>query len=236
MVIDLPTESEPVRVIEGDCLEVLPRLPAGCVDAVVTDPPYGINLRDNSAGGRYGRRRPAWEYAISGDESTEVGQRLLDWCAESSLPTVVFASPKLPWPGKWSSLLVWDKGGAVGGGGDVKRCWKQTWELIQVARTGELREGRDSAVLRFAVAPSLSTVHPAAKPVSLMRYLIRQTTDPGDIILDPFGGSGTTAVAAIAEGRRCILIEREPGYYEIARKRVQAAMCRGPGSLFAEVE
>lgn len=221
-MLEFPTESEPVLVVEGDCREVLSSLPP--VNAVITDPPYGINLRDNSQGGRHGRSRPAWENAITGDDSTEVGQALLDWCCEQRLPTVAFASPRLPWPGKWSSLLVWDKGGAVGGGGDVKRCWKQTWELVQVARTGLLREKRDSAVLRYPVLPSLSAVHPAAKPVDLMRYLIRQTTDRDDVILDPFGGSGSTAVAAALEGRRCIIIEREPAYVEVIHRRVAEAV------------
>lgn len=232
--IELPTEGEPVRVVCGDCLDVLRTLPDGCVDAVVTDPPYGINLRDNSQGGRYGRSRPAWENHIAGDENTEAGAFVVEWCRAKKLPTVVFASPRLPWAGDWSSLLVWDKGGAVGGGGDVRRCWKKTWELIQVARTGELRGKRDAAVLRYTALPSLSKIHPAAKPVELMRYLIRQTTDPGDLILDPFAGSGTTGVAAALEGRRCLLVEKEPTYAALCRARVAETMGTGAGSLFAD--
>jgi site-specific DNA-methyltransferase (adenine-specific) len=229
-VIELPTEDEPVKVIEGDCLDSLPLLPIDQISAVITDPPYGINLRDKSQGGRHGKRRPAWENHIAGDDTTELGAAVVEWCRVHSLSTVVFASPKLPWPGKWSSLLVWDKGGAVGGGGDVRRCWKQTWELIQVARTGPLRVGRDSAVLTYHVTPALSADHPAAKPVGLMRYLIRQTTDPGDLILDPFAGSGTTGIAAAFEGRRCILIEKEPAYAKMCRERIAKAMDAG---LFA---
>ena len=107
----------------GDCMDILPTL--GNVNVAITDPPYGINLQDNSKGGRYGRSRPAWEYGIAGDETPEIGNAFLDWCKANSLPTIAFASPRLPWPGDWSSYLVWDKGPAVGGGGDVKRCWKQ---------------------------------------------------------------------------------------------------------------
>lgn len=227
----LPTEAESVKVVEGDCLEVLPRLDAAAFAAVITDPPYGINLKDNSQGGRYGRSRTAMQYAIVGDETQEVGLSALKWCEENKKPTVAFASPRLPWPGKWSSLLVWDKGGAVGGGGDVTRCWKQTWELIQVARLDRLRCGRDAAVLRYPVLPKLSAIHPAAKSLDLMRYLIRQVTDPGDLVLDPFAGSGTTGVAAALEGRRCLLIEKEPAYAKICRERVAKVL--DPG-LFAE--
>lgn len=56
----------------------------------------------------------------------------------------------------------------------------------------------------------------------------------GAVILDPFAGSGTTGVAAIAEGRRCILIEKEPKYVDICRRRVDEALARGPQSLFRD--
>ena len=65
--------------------------------------------------------------------------------------------------------------------------------------------------------------HPTVKSVALMRWLIRLVTKPGDVVLDPFGGSGTTGVAALLEGRRVVLIEREPQYAAIARARLAAA-------------
>jgi len=66
-------------------------------------------------------------------------------------------------------------------------------------------------------------VHPTVKPVALMRWLIRLITEPGDIVLDPFGGSGTTGVAALAEGRRVILVERDPAFAAICRARLTHA-------------
>ena len=62
--------------------------------------------------------------------------------------------------------------------------------------------------------------HPTVKPTDLMRWLIRLVTPPGGIILDPFGGSGSTGLAARAENTRCILIEREPEYLQIIRDRL----------------
>lgn len=209
----------------ADCMDVLPTL--GKVDCVITDPPYGINLQDNSKGGRYGRSRPAWEYSIVGDETPAVGNALLEWCEINNLPTIAFASPRLPWAGNWSSMLVWDKGPAVGGGGDVKRCWKQSWELIQVARCGILNGQRDESVLKFWAMPSLSEQHPAAKPVPLMVYLIEKTTSYQQIILDPFLGSGNTGVAAIQLGRKFVGIEREPKYFKIACDRIEQAVAQG---------
>jgi len=73
--------------------------------------------------------------------------------------------------------------------------------------------------------------HPTVKPVALMRWLVRLVTQSGDLVLDPFGGSGTTGVACTLEGRRCILVDNEPEYCEIAKYRIAAT----PLSLFAAV-
>jgi site-specific DNA-methyltransferase (adenine-specific) len=65
-----------------------------------------------------------------------------------------------------------------------------------------------------------ANTHPTVKPVDLMRWCIRLITPPGGVVLDPFGGSGTTGVAARAEGMRCILIEREAEYLDIIAGRL----------------
>lgn len=219
----------------GDCLAVLPGLTV--ISAVVSDPPYGIALSDNSQGGRHGRSRPAWANHIIGDDNQEVGLACLRWCEEQCLPTAVFASPRRPWPGEWRSHLVWDKGPAVGGGGDVTRCWKQSWELIQVARNGPLRCGRDASVITHWVTPQLSAAHPAAKPVPVMEYLIAQLTDEDDTVLDPFAGSASTGVACIKTNRRFIGIEIDPHYAAIAAKRLERAEADKRNSLpFPEPE
>ena len=66
-------------------------------------------------------------------------------------------------------------------------------------------------------------IHSTVKSIALMRWLVRLVTRPGDVVLDPFGGSGTTGVAALCEGRRVILVEREPRFAEIARQRCEHA-------------
>lgn len=75
-----------------------------------------------------------------------------------------------------------------------------------------------------------NNTHPTVKPTTLMRWLIRLVTPPGGIILDPFGGSGSTGVAARAEGVRCILIEREAEYLDIIRQRLDE------GPLFSNLD
>ena len=184
------------------------------IDAIITDPPYGIALQNH---GRF-----SWPdgLVVSGDGDTELGQVVLDWAADNKLCTVAFASPQNPWSGKWRSLLVWDKGPAVGGGGDTATCWKQTWELIQVARNGKLNGKRDQSVFRMHIGPLSFPFHPTQKPVELMAYLIRKVTQPGDTVLDPFMGSGTTGVACAQLGRDFIGIEIDPNYVAIAKKRL----------------
>jgi site-specific DNA-methyltransferase (adenine-specific) len=235
-VIEMPTEAEPVKVVEGDCLGVLRALPDGCVDAVITDPPYGVSLAahaktecmDGSS------RRRIRETSIANDDCLEMANTVAEWGLSRSVPTCLFASPYRPLPGVWRNVLVWDKGEAVGGGGDPMTCWKRTFEMIYIRSNSALRGKRDGSVLRVPVNTGTDfAFHPCQKPVALLRYLIRQITDPGDLILDPFAGSGTTGVAAAMEGRRCILIEKEPAYAAICRERVRKVL--GKDGLFADL-
>ena len=98
--------------------------------------------------------------------------------------------------------------------------------------TGPMRwnGGGHQAVWTYGTAKINRPDHPCPKPEPLMRELVAQFTDPGELILDPFAGSGTTGVAAKRLGRRCILIEREEKYCEIAVRR----LAQGALNLFAE--
>jgi len=201
-----------VTIYHGDCLELLDSLQ---VDALVTDPPYGIGLENHGAG----KHRRADAFTIIGDDDGAATLSVLKWAEALGLVTVVFASPKKPWPGAWRNILAWDKGGAVGGGGDPATCWKQTWELVQIARNGPLKGGRDEGVIRRLMTPQQSQLHPAQKPISLMAYLIDKATY--GTVLDPFMGSGTTLVAAKALGRHAVGIEIEERHCETAVKRLR---------------
>jgi DNA modification methylase len=205
------------ELIRGDCLEVLPTLTG--IDALVTDPPYGVALKNHDIGGT-GKNR---HYHIPGDDTADATLQVLLWAELHALPTIVFASPWKPWPGKWRNLIVWDKGGAVGGGGDPATCLKRSWELIQVARNKAMNGKRAESVWRFVTTPSISQQHIAAKPVKLMQSLILRFTLPNDTILDPFMGSGSTGVACIKMGRNFIGIETDPTYFAIAQKRISEA-------------
>jgi site-specific DNA-methyltransferase (adenine-specific) len=215
-VIELPTEDEPVKVIDGDCLDSLPLLPAGAVDAVITDPPYNVGL----------------EYA--GDASGDRKGNYREWCAAwfAELKRVcagpILISCGVANVGMWQQIepprwvLCWHKPAAMG------RCTVgfNNWEPVLYYGSG-LKTSCD--VFRAVIKPNKSLAgHPCPKPLEWARQQIRMTTAP--LILDCFGGSGTTGLAAAHEGRRCILIEKEPAYAQICRERIAKAL--DPG-LFA---
>lgn len=212
----------PCRLPVGDCMEILPTL--GKFDAVVTDPPYGIALRNGDVDGHRSKR---WN-SIYGDESQEIGEAALCWAFQNTSTVIAFASPEKPWSGRWRNRIVWDKGGAVGGGGDIATCLKRSWELIQVWNPNPIRGPRAESVWRFPIVPSDTAEHIAAKPVDLVLRLLE--TFCADSILDPFMGSGTTGVACIKTGRQFTGIEIDEKYYDIAVRRCREAW--GDGSLF----
>jgi DNA modification methylase len=223
-VIDLPTEADPVKVIEGDCLNVLPELPAGVVDCIVTDPPYGTRTdqRDEWMVGEFANVMPV---------ALPMLHRVGTKCAALYLFTswkwmadwVFRASPYF----RMQNFIVWDKGRHSGCYG--KYSWLFGWEGVFYGIKGP-RPMQKSPV-DLIRCPHRSE-YPMEKPVDLLCQLIEATTKPGDLLLDPFLGSGSSAVAAIKTGRRLIGIEIDPKYAEIARQRVAKVLDAG---LFAEV-
>lgn len=200
-------------IINADCRDVLDsmKLPAGSI--VVTDPPYGISHKSN---GQIFQNADA----IAGDESLELADAVRAWCERMNLPLAMFFSPYRPMDG-WRSVLVWDKGGHVGGGGDRATCWKRDFELIGVERNEPLNGQRDSAVLRFRALLPPPSGHFAEKPVGLIKYLIQKMIGPVGVVVDPFAGSGTTLRAAKDLGAPCIGIEIEEKWCQVAARRLE---------------
>jgi len=202
----------------GDCCEILPAL--GRVDAVVTDPPYGIGYKKGVSGGRGslngGRTyRPEFE-AIRGDDKPFDPSALLKFPAQIIWGADHFYR-RLPDHGRF---LAWNKLGELESYDsftDVEFAWLSTegaarifnymWKGIVSRKIGEDNGKRH---------------HPTQKPVALMEWCLGFLPDANSI-LDPYMGSGTTGVACARLGRRFIGIEIEPRYFDIACRRVEEA-------------
>ena len=195
----------------GDCREILPTL--WQIDAVVTDPPYGINHRTN---GQWFKSAQA----IEGDDSTESAEWVRGLAKRRAWTNCMFFSPYAPLQG-FRSVLVWNKGQHVGIGGDRETCWKRDFELIGVEGNGPLIGPRDSAVIYEPALLPPPSGHFAEKPVRLLSKLIIKLD--AHAVADPFMGSGTTGVACANLGRKFIGIEIDPGYFKIACERIAAA-------------
>lgn len=209
-----------IQILHGDCREVLPCIIA---DALVCDPPYGIKLRNGDVDGHRSKR---WN-SIIGDDDTSLGEWLIRWANELNMTVAVFASPWKPWKGRWRNQIVWDKGGAVGGGGDIATCLKRSWELLQVSNPYPIRGPRCESVWRYPITPDDTKLHIAAKPVPLMSRIINTFTRQGDVILDATCGSGSTLVAAKLAGHRAIGIEIDERHCEIAANRLRQGVLFG---------
>ena len=129
---------------------------------------------------------------------------------------------------KWKRAAAWVKpDGAPQFTGDG---WAQGFECIAAAWCGRGRSKWNGGGKRGVFVHGVNNFgrltsgrpHPTQKPLALMLELVELFTDPGDVVLDPFAGSGTTGVACLRLGRRAILIEKDPKYAAIARERLKA--------------
>jgi site-specific DNA-methyltransferase (adenine-specific)/modification methylase len=192
----------------GDCLEILPTL--GKVDAVITDPPYGIRANENPVRGRWGasvEAGGAWDR----ERPTEA---LLALVVASGAKACIWGgnyfADMLPPTMGW---LIWDKITRDFSLADCELAWTS--------------ENRASRIFTKSRNPDDKWKgHPTQKPVSLMEWCVAQLGNP-ETILDPFMGSGTTGVACMNLGRKFIGIEIEPKYFDIACERIENAQRQG---------
>jgi hypothetical protein len=201
--------AEGVTLYLGDCREILPTLLR--VDAVVTDPPYGID---------YGKRG-----SFQASHGWSPLRESLAWDQERPAPEIFNllrsrSEVQILWGGNYFTdlvppsmkWLIWDKGQTDFTLADVEMAycsWEGAARRINYPRSLALQDGKE---------------HPTQKPLEVMRWCIRQLPPPGLRILDPFMGSGTTGVAAVKLGRKFIGIEIEPKYFDIACRRISEAL------------
>jgi len=196
----------------GDCREILPTL--GKVDAVVTDPPYGIGYAHGGGGGKLARSTAFADVSIVGDDKPFDPSDFLKFRTIALWGANHFAE-RLPSSAGW---LVWDKRDGVCSNdqADCEIAWTNKPMPARIIR--HLWNGMLKASERGE-----SRVHPTQKPVAVMEWCLKLLTHTGETILDPFMGSGTTGVACAKLGRKFIGIEIEPKYFDIACRRIEAA-------------
>jgi len=253
-MIRLPTVENPVTIICGDSLEILPHLSAGCIDAVVTSPPY-------NAGKGYGGHDDdmplaeywewlerainafVWTLAPHGyacvNHANYIGSREdRAFVSDELKPMLERHLPFVDW-------IIWNKGppnGAAWGNFQTSPRMRAQHENIFVCGGASKMPPSDitwpdwskftTSIWNVPTAGVDASLHPAMMPVEIARRLALLYSPAGGLLLDPFGGSGTTPVAAILEGRRCIIIEKSEAYCQIIKRRVDQALGDRAGSLF----
>lgn len=215
-------EDERITLYHGDARDVTLGLPPGSTHCVLTDPPYGMN----------------YESGYSGATVRMDGTRLCLRMYRELLPQinrVMADDAHLYWFTRWDvwtdahdsiaahlpvkNMLIWDKGHP--GMGDLS-LYGYSFEMAVFAAKGrrKLIGGRPNSVFAYPPVPNARRHHPTEKPGDLLGDWISRSTLPGEVVLDPFAGSGSTLLAAAHLNRRSIGIEIDERYCEIVATRL----------------
>lgn len=203
----------------GDCRTILPTL--GKVDAIVTDPPYGL-------GEAAGKNKSRSVMATSKDYGNLTWDNqpppawLIDMLRDVSKWQIIFGGNYFALPPS-SCWIVWDKKNGNNDFADCELAWTNLPKAVRRVEWlwhGMIRKGSDIRE------------HPTQKPLGVIAFALDQLPADVQTVCDPFMGSGTTIVAALQKGLRCIGIEREPAYFETACDRAHAALAAP--KMFAE--
>jgi site-specific DNA-methyltransferase (adenine-specific) len=232
----VPTAADPVTFLPGDCRRLLAVVPHRCVGGLISDPPYGTRVARDG----YGRRSlHKGKQHVAGDEDLAALDEMMGeaWkCLRPDAWVALFCSPKRHYEvckllADWGLVVqhevVWDKQ-MMGLGSGIR----YQHELVILGSFGKAR-GRCPmpSVWRESV-PRTALWHPHQKPGGLVCRLIEYATDPGDLVLDPFAGSGTTAICCRTTGRRCLAFEVDVDTYHRALQRLAGGDPDGNPTLF----
>lgn len=208
------------RLILGDCRDVLPTM--GKVDAVVTDPPYGVAYAGSTT---KHTERDGVAY-ISFDDTPHSVSTV---CVPAVRAAMAMARSGVMTPGnacahlydvpRAQGAIFYPSGANAGPWGFV--C---SQPLFYYGRDPFLMRGLGRQPNGFSsTEPAEKNGHPCPKPIRQTQWMVKRVSFPGETVLDPFMGSGTTGVACVNLGRHFIGIEREPAYFDIACRRIEEA-------------
>ena len=213
---------------KAECFEQL--LQGEQVDMVFTDPPYNVNYANTAKDKMRGTNR-----AILNDN---LGDGFYDFLLAALTPTiancrggiyVAMSSSELDVlqlafreaGGKWSTFVIWAKNTFTLGRSDYQRQYEPILYGWPEGATRHWCGDRDQSDVWQIKKPHKNDLHPTMKPVELVERAIRNSSRPGNVVLDPFGGSGTTLIAAEKSGRLARLIELDPKYVDVIVRRWQ---------------
>lgn len=216
------------KLMQGDCLERMREIPDGSVDMVLTDPPYGMDYQSN--------RR------VVKDKFDKIeNDRNIDWLSESlqecyrtmkdnsaiycfcSWHKIDVFKQEIEKLFKIKNVIVWVKNNH--GSGDLKGAYAPKYEFVIYAHKGRslFREKRIPDVMEYPKIHSSKLQHPTEKNTDMLELFIKNNSDAGSKILDPFMGSGSTGVACVNTNRSFIGIELDHDYFNIALERIESA-------------
>jgi site-specific DNA-methyltransferase (adenine-specific) len=212
---------------QGDCFEELEKLPDECVDLVLTDPPYGIDYQSNRRVAREKLPKFANDVDLSWvDGWVDQIHRVLRndrhfYCfTRFDMYPLFYAAVSRKF--KVKNCLIWVKNNH--GSGDLNGSYAPQCEMIIFAVKGkrDLNGPREADVLHCDNVPSAYRHHATQKPVELLRQLIEKSTEPGEVVLDPFAGVGSTGLACLdvrrdhsdQKDRTYLLFELNPAFVE----------------------
>lgn len=210
-----------IELLQGDCLELMKGIPDESVDMILTDPPYGMNFQSDYRKIKYKK--------IKGDSNLDWLDDFVDEIyrvSKNNTAHYVFCSfhhidkfkQAIERKFKIKNILTWVKNNTSMG--DLKGDFASKTEFIIFFHKGRrlINGKRDSNVLEFK--RTQNKLHPTQKPVDMTEYMIGKFSNEGDLILDPFMGSGTTGVACINANRNFIGMELDENYFKIAEERI----------------
>lgn len=208
------------RVRFGDCMQILPKLAAESAQLILADPPYGIAYKSTVNATVLNDDNPFIWWMREAHRICRPGGAMLCFCRWDVQEVFRLAAQSAGFTLK--SQVVWDK--AMPGMGDTAATFSPSHEVAWFAVKGRFKfpGGRPNSVIRVR-RPIAGRTHPTEKPVELLEQLITATTRPGDLVVDPFCGTGSSGVAAKRTGRNWTGIELHPEYIEIARSRLRGS-------------
>jgi len=227
------------KILQGDSLEVLKTLPSESVDCVITSPPYNKGGKDRTKDknctwnkqriiyGDFDDNLPREEYETQQKQILKELIRIIKpggsifYNHKSNIKNHKVVFPIYIFEFNLRQILIWDRGSTMQL--EPIRWYPTTEYIFWITKNAEnpkfYRRGNfDKEVWR--ISPKPMKEHPAPFPEELVEQCLISTTDENDIVLDPYMGSGTTALVAKKLGRNFIGIELNPAYIEIAEKRL----------------